>query len=99
MATSLTVRKSPLRDRAPRDWIGRLGLAASPVFAAMAWITASHAAPAGLCMTEPGVLPMDPMAWMYLLMSVFHAAPWLRLVANRPAADFPASGRPTTLSD
>jgi hypothetical protein len=24
------------------------------------------------------------MAWMYLLMSLFHVSPWLKLVFNRP---------------
>jgi hypothetical protein len=31
----------------------------------------------------PG-FPLGGMAPMYLLMSVFHATPWLRLIAGRP---------------
>ena len=27
--------------------------------------------------------PLSGMVWMYMLMSAFHAAPWLRLITRR----------------
>jgi hypothetical protein len=66
------------------DW---LCLAAAPTFAIMALLTsvlgsdrldvlcsAAHASPLG------GMVPM------YLLMSVFHSAPWLKLISRRRSA-------------
>ncbi|SFY43197.1 hypothetical protein SAMN04244548_04620 [Paracoccus pantotrophus] len=68
---------------------GWLALAAAPCFAAMAWITAASPA---LCLSDPGPLPLDAMATMYLLMALFHLPPWLRLMAGRhpiPKGDRP----------
>jgi len=65
--------------RAAADW---LGLAAAPTFATMALLTAvlgGGAAP--LCAAEHGPL-MSGMVPMYALMSAFHVAPWLRLIAG-----------------
>lgn len=59
---------------------GWLALAAAPCFAAMAWITAASPA---LCLSGPGPLPLDGMTMMYLLMSLFHLPPWLRLMAGQ----------------
>lgn len=64
---------------------GWLTLAASPSFALMAWITAAGAPPDSICSAAPQILPIDPMAWMYVLMSIFHVVPWLKLVSRRPA--------------
>jgi hypothetical protein len=61
-----------------------LGLAASPTFAAMAVLTSLGGAPMVLCSGAAG-FPLGGMVPMYLLMSVFHATPWLRLIAGRPA--------------
>ena len=67
-----------------RSAAGWLGLAASPTFALMAWI-ASGGPPQGmLCAMQSGVLPIDGMTAMYLLMALFHLAPWLKLAAGRP---------------
>ena len=63
------------------DW---LALAAAPTFAAMAWVMAD--APAAICVSDAGMLPVDGMAWMYLLMSLFHLPPWLRFASRRHAA-------------
>lgn len=65
------------------DVAGWLGLAAAPTFAGMAWFAAGDAMM--LCSPGPGMLPMGGMAWMYLLMSVFHLSPWLRLASRRGA--------------
>ena len=67
--------------RAAADW---LGLAAAPAFATMALATAVLGAGAApLCSPEHGSL-VSGMAPMYVLMSAFHAGPWLRLIAARP---------------
>lgn len=63
---------------------GWLGLAAAPVFAVMALLTAAHGGdPADmLCSAAHGGFPLGGMVPMYLLMSVFHSAPWLKLIAS-----------------
>ena len=60
-----------------------LGLAASPTFAAMALLTSLDGGPIALCSATAG-FPLSGMVPMYLLMSVFHTTPWLKLVADRP---------------
>jgi hypothetical protein len=63
------------------DW---LSLAAAPTFALMALLTSLPAGgpPDMLCYAQ-GASPLGGMIPMYLLMSVFHSAPWLRLVSGR----------------
>jgi hypothetical protein len=66
--------------RAAADW---LGLAAAPAFATMALLSAGFGGEAApLCTAEHGAL-ISGMAPMYALMSAFHVAPWLRLIAGR----------------
>ncbi|MDO3436482.1 hypothetical protein QWJ46_27945 [Rhizobium sp. CBN3] len=60
-----------------------LSLAAAPTFAIMALLTAVTGSADMICMTTPDALPISGMVPMYLLMSAFHLAPWLRL-AGRP---------------
>ncbi len=69
-------------SRGPADW---LSLAASPVFAIMALAIAEPGGgPAGvLASAEHGSSPLSGMALMYLLMSVIHSAPWLRIFSAR----------------
>ena len=55
-----------------------LALAAAPTFGLMALATAKAPAMA-LCFAGPNILPIDGMTAMYLLMSLFHLPPWLRL--------------------
>jgi hypothetical protein len=63
---------------------GGLGLAAAPTFAAMAlWTGFSGGASGMLCAAMADVSPVNGMVLMYALMSVFHLAPWLRLIARR----------------
>ena len=67
----------------PRGVAGWLALAAAPTFAVMAWIAATNAPLMPLCAAAPGILPIDSMTAMYLLMSLFHLSPWLKLASNR----------------
>ena len=61
---------------------GWLGFAAAPTFAVMAgWTALSGGPPDMLCMQHAS--PFTGMTVMYLLMSAFHAAPWLKLAAGR----------------
>ena len=60
------------------DW---LALAAAPSFAAAGLATALGGTAMPLC--SAGGMPLDGMPAMYLLMSLFHLAPWLRR-ATRP---------------
>ena len=60
------------------DW---LCLAAAPTFALMALLSCLQGGDAAmLCM---GGSPLTGMAAMYLLMSAFHLAPWLRVISGR----------------
>ena len=62
---------------------GFLGLAAAPAFAAMALWTGLSAGPPDLFCAAAHGAPLGGMPAMYLLMCVFHLAPWLRLCAAR----------------
>ena len=66
--------------RSAADW---LYLAAAPTFAIMALLTAVLGGPADLLCSAVGSSPLSGMTPMYLLMSAFHLAPWLKLVAGR----------------
>jgi hypothetical protein len=62
----------------PGDW---LSLAAAPTFAIMALLTGLFGGkPDVLCAVLEGTSPLSGMVPMYLLMSAFHLAPWLKLV-------------------
>ncbi|WP_395674415.1 hypothetical protein [Inquilinus sp.] len=61
---------------------GWLHLAAAPTFAAMALATAVSGGEADVLCAAAGMSPLAGMVPMYLLMSLFHAAPWLRLIAR-----------------
>jgi len=67
--------------RGAADW---LGLAASPTFALMTWISASDGPQNMMCPAVSGPLPFGGMTWMYLLMCLFHMSPWLKLVPCHP---------------
>ena len=61
-----------------------LYLAAAPTFAIMALLTGvPGGAPDMLCSAPHGASPFGGMVAMYLLMSAFHLAPWLKLFSRR----------------
>src|SRR5579864_2271318 len=71
------------------DW---LRLAAAPSYGFMALFTAvfGESPQDMLCMAMHHASPpsgmIGSMAWMYMLMSMFHSAPWLKLIATRAGA-------------
>ncbi len=71
------------------DW---LCLAAAPAFAIMALLTATLGsdAPGMLCSAMQGS-PLTGMVPMYVLMSAFHSAPWLRRISGRRKSSQPSS--------
>ncbi|MGE0750083.1 MAG: hypothetical protein AB7K64_05790 [Variibacter sp.] len=82
--TSVRVRLSK------RNGVSRLDVAAAwlpyaaaPTFALMALATALSGASGMLCTSAHAASPLTGMAAMYLLMSAFHCAPWLRLISRR----------------
>jgi hypothetical protein len=63
---------------------GWLGLAAAPTFGAMALLTYVSGADADMmCSAMHGASPLGGMVPMYVLMSAFHAAPWVRPISRR----------------
>jgi hypothetical protein len=70
--------------RATSGVAGWLGLAATPAFALMAlWTCVSGGQSDILCMSMHDASPLGGMVPMYVLMAVFHLAPWLKLVSSR----------------
>ena len=69
----------PAIARVAADW---LGLAAAPAFATMAVMTVCLGGDMEPVCSAHGSL-MSGMIPMYLLMSAFHAGPWLRLIFSR----------------
>ncbi|WP_292395699.1 hypothetical protein [Mesorhizobium sp.] len=69
--------------RGAADW---LSLAAAPTFAIMALLTAVTGDADMICSAAEDASPLSGMAMMYSLMSAFHLAPWLKLLASRRSA-------------
>ena len=69
------------------DW---LCLAAAPAFAIMALLTGiSGGGAADMLCSTADAFPLGGMVPMYLLMSAFHLAPWLKLFSHRRNGDRP----------
>jgi len=83
MTTCSAANETSASARQARGAAGWLGLAATPTFALMAMIAAKQGAAMALCSAAPGILPIDGMTTMYLLMSLFHLSPWLKLASGR----------------
>jgi hypothetical protein len=67
-----------------RGVAGWLSLAAAPAFALMALLTGVPDGPVDMtCPAMHGASPLSGMLPMYVLMSVFHATPWLRWMTRR----------------
>jgi hypothetical protein len=61
-----------------------LCLAAAPAFAMMAVLVGLLGGGADMqCSAMPDASPLSGMVPMYLLMSAFHAVPWLKLISRR----------------
>jgi hypothetical protein len=74
-------------DAAALGAAGWLALAAAPTFAVMALLTSVFGADADMmCQAAHGASPLSGMVPMYVLMSAFHAAPWLKLIDRRWSA-------------
>ena len=80
---------------AAADW---LSLAAAPTFAAMALLSVilGGGSPDTICSTDPQAALLTGMVPMYVLMSAFHAAPWLRVLRGPASAG--ARATPPVLS-
>lgn len=78
-ATALPSTDEDVLNHAPAsrasEW---LALAASPTFAAMALLTGVTSGPAEMLCSSAIGMPLGGMVLMYLLMSAFHLAPWLK---------------------
>jgi len=86
MTTHATADKRSAWTSRPRGAAGWLALAASPTFMLMAWIAANDPPPIAFCSSASNMLPIDAMTAMYLLMSLFHLSPWLKLGGSRRAS-------------
>lgn len=65
--------------------MGFLHFAAAPTFALMALLTAvlNGGVHQATCLGMADASPLSSMSLMYLLMSAFHVAPWIKLAARR----------------
>jgi hypothetical protein len=79
------VGDSPIRRTAPGLADG-LRLAAAPTFAVMALLS-GLGGPSDMLCAAAHASPLSGMVPMYLLMSAFHAGPWLRRLSARPGGD------------
>ena len=71
-------------DAAALGAAGWLGLAAAPTFAVMALLSCVTGGDANMmCSAAHAVSPLSGMVPMYVLMSAFHLAPWLKLISRR----------------
>jgi hypothetical protein len=74
---------TPVHRRAAAGAADWLCLAAAPTFAVMALLTAVLGSAAdGLCSAAHDASSLSGMVPMYLLMSAFHSAPWLKLISG-----------------
>ena len=92
MNEALTGRSVRDASRHENDGVAGLGaadwlcLAAAPTFAIMALLAGVGGSPPEmLCSAAQDASPLSGMVLMYLLMSAFHSAPWLKLISNRCA--------------
>ena len=79
------------RNAAAIGVAGWLCLAAAPTFALMALVTGvlGGGSPDAMC-SMSNASPLSGMVPMYLLMSAFHSAPWLKLICGRRKTFLPS---------
>jgi hypothetical protein len=72
-------------NRAAHGAADGISLAAAPTFAVMALLTGVLGGDAQdiLCSASQDASPLTGMVPMYVLMSAFHSAPWLKLFSSR----------------
>lgn len=63
-----------------------LGLAATPTFAIMAFLTAVLGGPTDMLCSAGHGSALGGMVPMYLLMSAFHSSAWLKLISDQRGA-------------
>jgi hypothetical protein len=85
MANQVVVHEGRLAAHTNLGATELLSFAAAPTFALMALL---NALPGGgpleaLCSGGHDASPLTGMAAMYVLMSAFHSAPWLKLMSRR----------------
>jgi hypothetical protein len=91
---SNTTDSSAAKVGQPRQWPKPgadclLSLAAAPTFAMMALLTGVlGCGPVDALCSLAGASPLSGMVPMYLLMSAFHLAPWLKLISTRRSGAF-----------
>jgi hypothetical protein len=79
-ATGLKLLQARFNIKA-HDW---LSLAAAPSFAMLALLNQNpRAGMPAFCAAVQGGSPLTGMVPMYLLMSIVHATPWVRLLSRR----------------
>lgn len=79
-------RHASPRKAATINVVDGLALIASPIFAVMAVLTSMHGgSTADMFCSAVHMSPLSGMATMYVLMTAFHAGPWIRLVHKRRA--------------
>ena len=73
------------RGRTELSAVRLLSLAATPTFTVMALLSAVHgdSMPDMICSAPSAGSLLSGMVPMYLLMSAFHLAPWLKLFSRR----------------
>jgi hypothetical protein len=80
--TGGAISENSARTPGIADW---LCLAAAPTFALMALLSCIQGGDAAMLCMGANTSPLTGMAAMYLLMSAFHLAPWLRVISGRQA--------------
>jgi hypothetical protein len=81
---SLDSGPQPRREQPTASADRLLSLAAAPAFAIMALLAgAPGGGAADMLCSAAHTSPLSGMVPMYLLMSAFHSAPWLRLLRSR----------------
>ena len=76
------VRRGAAASAAAQALANALALAAAPTFALLALWTAFAGDRSMLCMGMQDASSLNGMAFMYALMSAFHATPWLKRISR-----------------